>query len=85
MGGVCVTARKNSLDVFYEGSEGRGRWIDGKRACKRPTNIGPHTPVNDCLCPQLVLRKFLDEYMRTSRPFRSFGRQNNTKPNDKIK
>jgi hypothetical protein len=30
--GVCVTAGKDSLDVFCEGSEGEGRMIDGKGA-----------------------------------------------------
>jgi hypothetical protein len=30
--GECVTAEKNGLEVFYEGSEDEERMIDGKGA-----------------------------------------------------
>jgi hypothetical protein len=78
--GECVTARKDSLDVFYEGSEGEGRMIDGKGAMQaadqdRAARI---QPVNDWPFPST--RKIPHKYMRPSWPFRSlFCRQNNTK------
>jgi hypothetical protein len=55
--GESVTAEKNGLDVFYEGSEDEERMIDGKGAMQAADQdrAGRIQPVNDW---QLVRRKF---------------------------
>jgi hypothetical protein len=75
--GECVTAGKDGLDVFCEGSEGEGRTIDGKGAMQAADQYRAARiqPVNDWPLPATRPTHISAQISGT---FRSFCYQNNT-------